>query len=118
MYITTKCKHCEKESVHEITVHCIENTTYVDGQDTRSYVLDDITVKDSLTEEDLTELIIQILLKHSKMHEDSEGLIHILKTVFGCSDQLAKKIAGSIESEKKEMVSELKEKKKVRCKSK
>lgn len=108
MYIKTTCLHCGKTNLHDVTIHCIEESNVVDGSISRLYVLENINVKDTVREEDLAKSIFKTLIEHKKLNTDKEGLVYILKDIFRLSAELANEIAEKIEAENEVLVSEFK----------
>jgi O-phosphoseryl-tRNA(Cys) synthetase len=99
MYIKTQCAHCGESNLHDIHVCGMEEIKFKNKNELKIFTIENISVKETITEENLIKSVLKTLLKYKKLYLEKEELTDILKNLFGVSSELAAEIVEKIKSE-------------------
>lgn len=99
MFIKTQCVHCGETNLHDVNVRGMEETYFKNKNELKIFTIDNISVNETITEEDLIKSILKTLQKYKKLYLEKEELTDILKNLFGISYELAAEIVEKIKCE-------------------
>jgi hypothetical protein len=99
MFIKTHCPVCGNEIYHDIRLSALEHLLFEGERQACRYVIENIEVQDSLTEEELVRNILQSLQKIIYNGIEVEVLIGILEENYGVTGTCCRDLIERIQLE-------------------
>lgn len=99
MFIKTHCPVCGNEIYHDIRLSTLEHFLFEGEKQAYKYVIENIEVQDSLTEEELVRNILQSLQKIIYDGIEVEVLIGILEENYGVTGNCCRDLIERIQLE-------------------
>ncbi|MBE0522485.1 MAG: hypothetical protein IBX39_09515 [Candidatus Methanoperedenaceae archaeon] len=81
MYIRTSCSNCKKIEYHNVKIDAIETMVFNDYEKASSYIIKNINVCDSVSEEELAE---RVLKEIKPMLQDGTNIIELCRIIQSC----------------------------------